>query len=73
MLATMADARAASSVNPFRPTVNIAQACELAGVSRRSIYYWLEAGKVDYIRTAGGQIRIYADSLFRRDARYAAE
>ena len=46
--------------------VNIVQACELAGVSRRSIYYWIEAGKVKTVRTAGGRLRIYADSLFRR-------
>ena len=55
-----------------RRTVNIAQACAIAGVSRRSIYYWLEAGKIEYVRTAGGKIRIYADTLFRRDVRYSA-
>lgn len=48
-----------------RPKVNIVQACEIAGVSRRAIYYWIEQGKVEYVRTAGGAIRIYADTLLR--------
>ena len=49
-----------------RTRVNIAQACALAGVSRRSIYNWIAAGKVEYVRTAGGAIRIYVDTLLKR-------
>lgn len=41
------------------------KACELVGVSRRTIYNWISAGKVDYVRTAGGSIRIFTDSLWR--------
>ncbi len=41
------------------------KACELVGVSRRTIYNWISGGKVDYVRTAGGSIRIFADSLWR--------
>lgn len=37
---------------------------ELAGVSRRTIYNWLNAGKLRYRRTTGGQVRIYPTSLF---------
>lgn len=48
-----------------RRTVCIKQACELADVSRRTIYNWIKDGKVDYIRTAGGSIRIFTDSLFK--------
>lgn len=48
-----------------RRTVNIDQACELAGVSRRTIYNWIHAGKLEYKRTAGGSVRIYEDSLWR--------
>jgi len=48
-----------------RPTVNIKQACQLVGVSRRTIYNWLEHGKVQYVRTAGGHVRIFADTLWR--------
>ena len=48
-----------------RQTLSIMKACEVVGVSRRTIYNWISAGKVEYIRTAGGAIRIYADSLWR--------
>jgi excisionase family DNA binding protein len=48
-----------------RQTVSIMKACEVVGVSRRTIYNWIAAGKVQYVRTAGGAIRIFADSLWR--------
>jgi excisionase family DNA binding protein len=41
------------------------KACELVGVSRRTIYNWLSAGKIEYVRTAGGSVRIFADTLWR--------
>ena len=34
-------------------------------MSRRTIYNWISAGKVEYVRTAGGSIRIFTDSLWR--------
>lgn len=46
-----------------RDTVTIEQACRIAGVSRRTIYNWLYAHKVAYVRTAGGSVRIYRDTL----------
>lgn len=48
-----------------RQLTNIMGAGRLAGVSRRTIYNWIRDNKVDYIRTAGGGIRIYIDSLWR--------
>jgi excisionase family DNA binding protein len=48
-----------------RKTVSIPRACELVGVSRRTIYNWLAAGKVQYVRTAGGSVRIFEDTLWR--------
>ena len=48
-----------------RQTLSIMKACEVVGVSRRTIYNWIQAGKVEYVRTAGGSIRIFADSLWR--------
>ena len=48
-----------------RRTVSINTATELVGVSRRTIYNWISAGKVEYVRTAGGSIRIFADTLWR--------
>ena len=48
-----------------RRAISITQACESVGVSRRTIYNWMAAGKVEYVRTAGGSIRIFADTLWR--------
>lgn len=48
-----------------RPTVSIPKACELVSVSRRTIYNWMSSGKVQYVRTAGGSVRIFTDTLWR--------
>lgn len=48
-----------------RKAISIMKACELVGVSRRTIYNWIAAGKVEYVRTAGGSVRIFVDSLWR--------
>jgi excisionase family DNA binding protein len=56
------------SPEPARRILTIAQACVEVGVSRRSIYNWLAAGKVAFCRTAGGAVRIYADTLTRPGA-----
>ena len=52
-----------------RTTVSIPKACELVGVSRRTIYNWIASGKVEYVRTAGGSVRIFVDTLWREPAR----
>ncbi len=52
-------------MNLDRKTVSIMKACELVGVSRRTIYNWIASGKVEYVRTAGGSVRIFADTLWR--------
>ncbi len=51
-----------------RKAISIMKACELVGVSRRTIYNWITAGKLEYVRTAGGSIRIFVDSLWRDPA-----
>ena len=48
-----------------RKTISIMKACDLVGVSRRTIYNWISSGKVEYVRTAGGSVRIFVDSLWR--------
>ena len=48
-----------------RRTVTILQASLMTSVSRRTIYNWMHGGKVEYVRTAGGAVRIVADTLFR--------
>lgn len=49
-----------------RETINIMQACERCGVSRRTIYNWLRDHRIEYVRTAGGNVRIFTDTLFVR-------
>ncbi len=48
-----------------RQAVSIIKAAQLVGVSRRTIYNWLASGKLEYVRTAGGSVRIFVDSLWR--------
>ena len=48
-----------------RQTLSILQACAHVGVSRRTIYNWINSGKVEYVRTAGGSVRIFVDTLWR--------
>ncbi len=48
-----------------RTTVSIPRACDVVGVSRRTIYNWISSGKVEYVRTAGGSVRIFTDTLWR--------
>jgi excisionase family DNA binding protein len=52
-----------------RKTISIMKACELVGVSRRTIYNWLASGKIEYVRTAGGSVRIFVDTLWREPNR----
>jgi excisionase family DNA binding protein len=49
-----------------RQWVTIGEACLIAGVSRRTVYNWLQAGKLTTRRTAGGNLRIAADSLWQK-------
>ena len=48
-----------------RKTISIMKACELVGVSRRTIYNWIGSGKIEYVRTEGGSVRIFTDTLWR--------
>jgi excisionase family DNA binding protein len=54
-----------ANVDFERQTLSIMKACEVVGVSRRTIYNWMAGGKIEFIRTAGGSVRIFADSLWR--------
>jgi len=51
--------------SPDRKLLTILHARMKAQVSRRTIYNWIDDGKVEYIRTAGGCIRIFEDTLWR--------
>ncbi len=48
-----------------RTTISINGACSLLDVTRRTIYNWIASGKVEYVRTAGGSVRIFVDTLWR--------
>ena len=60
-------------MNLERQTLSIMKACEMVGVSRRTIYNWMAGGKIEYVRTAGGSVRIFADSLWRSPGTAAVE
>jgi excisionase family DNA binding protein len=47
-----------------RERVSLNRAAEICEVSRRTIYNWLATKKIEGVRTAGGSIRIYVDTLF---------
>ena len=49
----------------IRQTLTIGKASNIAGVCQRTIYYWIASGRVEYVRTAGGSIRIFEDTLWR--------
>jgi excisionase family DNA binding protein len=53
------------SLENKRELVTIMEAAAMARVHRRSIYLWMRDGRLEYVRTAGGSVRIYADTLFR--------
>ncbi len=55
-----------------RQAVSIMKAAQLVGVSRRTIYNWLASGKLEYVRTAGGSVRIFVDTLWRDPVRSGA-
>lgn len=49
--------------------MSVRRASEAVGVSRRTIYYWLDRGKVEYVRTAGKQVRINPSTLWSEPTR----
>lgn len=46
-----------------REVLTINQVRARAGVSRRTVYHWVQFNKVQWVRMAGGRLRIFADSL----------
>ena len=51
-----------------RLRVSVAQAVTIARVHRNTIYNWVQSNKVEYVRTPTGALRIYADTLLRRES-----
>ena len=48
-----------------RLLLNSVAACHMAGICRATLYRWIAANKVEWLRTPTGQLRIYADSVLR--------
>lgn len=48
-----------------REVCTVMQAARRAGVSRRTIYNWLHAGKLQWVKTASGTLRIFVDTLWQ--------
>jgi excisionase family DNA binding protein len=48
-----------------RRTLTINEACVVSHVSRRTIYNWLQQGKLEVVKTPSGRLRIFEDSLWR--------
>jgi excisionase family DNA binding protein len=44
-------------------SASIERAAQVLGVSRRTIYYWIRAGRLLTVRTLGGSQRVLLDSL----------
>jgi predicted site-specific integrase-resolvase len=42
-------------------TVNVNQAAQASGVSRRVLYYWMQHGKLDYLLVRGSRRVTLAD------------
>lgn len=58
---------------PYDPSdgevlASVNQACEIVGVSRRTLYNWMAKGLVEVRRTPSGTPRIVISSLWRRSA-----
>lgn len=48
-----------------RLLLNSVATCRMARISRATLYRWIAANKVEWLRTPTGQLRIYADSVLR--------
>lgn len=68
-LSTMTSDSTAFGGDPLRRSLCIKEVMTALGVARKTVYNWITAGKVEYFRTPGGAIRIYADSLVKRGSR----
>lgn len=48
-----------------RPLVNTVSLCLILGISRATVYRWMAAGLIEWVRVPSGRRMIYADSLLR--------
>lgn len=48
-----------------RPTVSVQTACRIAAVTRGTLLNWMAEGRVEFVRTATGALRIFVDTLYK--------
>lgn len=53
--------------NLDRQSMSIREVCALAKVSRRTVYNWMSLKKIEWVRTAGGSVRIFTDTVLVND------
>lgn len=70
MESTQTQTQAQESQPTERKLVSIMRACSIAGVSRRTIYNWLKAGKLTPYTTVSGATRIDAAELVQERVIY---
>lgn len=51
----------------LREVLSIDQTRQRMGVSRRTIYNWMQRSKIEHVRTSSGRVRIFADSLWQEE------
>ena len=49
--------------------LSLPEACAYARVTRRTLYNWMQAGKVTVYRSAGGTVRLDPAELVRKQER----
>jgi excisionase family DNA binding protein len=50
-------------ISPFSRSISMDRACQILGVSRRTVYYWIKEGRLQTMRTQLGSQRVLTDSL----------
>lgn len=53
--------------------LTINEVCKQFGVSRRTVHAWIEHQKVTYVKTPGGGVRIFEDSLWKYTKGYDSQ
>jgi hypothetical protein len=59
--------RFAPAIEFGRQRVNTVKAAEIAGVTKRTIDNWMVAGRIEFVRTPTGALRIYVDTLLKQE------
>lgn len=53
--------------------LTVTQACRFIGVSRRTLYNWMNDGRLPYVRTVSGMRRVNKEDLFLKKDNHGTE